>query len=71
MQINKKTIDMLLSLNDKQLMDIINQIVEKSGIDLSTFNISKNDIQSIRKGLGNASDDDIKKAQSILNGLKH
>lgn len=71
MQINKKTIDMLLSLNDKQLMDIINQIVEKSGIDLSTFNISKNDIESIRNGLMNASDEDIKKAQSILNGLRH
>ena len=71
MQINKKTIDMLLSLNDKQLMETVNMITRKSGIDLSTFNITKNDIESIRKGLKNATDEDIKKAQEILNGLNH
>ncbi len=70
MQLNKKTIDILLSLNDKQLMEIVNSIVEKSGVDLSIFNITKNDIGSIRKGLKNATDEDIKKAQSIINNLK-
>ena len=71
MQINKRTIDMLLSLNDKQLMEMVNTIVAKSGIDLSVFNISKNDIESIRKGLRSATDEDIKKAQAILDSFKH
>lgn len=71
MQINKRTIDMLLSLNDKQLMEMVNTIVAKSGIDLSVFNISKNDIESIRKGLKSATDEDIKKAQAILDSFKH
>lgn len=70
MQLDKKTLNMLLSLNDAQLVNIIKTISEKSGLDLSSFNISANDVQSIRRALENASDDDIRRAQESINNYK-
>ena len=70
MQLDKKTLNMLLSLNDAQLVNIIKTISEKSGLDLSSFNISANDVQSIRRALENASDDDIRRAQENINNYK-
>lgn len=70
MQLDKNTLNMLLTLNDTQLVNIIRTISEKSGLDLSNFNITTNDVRSIRSALENATDEDIKKAQESLNNLK-
>ena len=70
MQLDKNTLNMLLTLNDTQLVNIIRTITEKSGLDLSNFNITTNDVRSIRSALENATDEDIKKAQESLNNLK-
>ena len=70
MQLDKNTLNMLLALNDAQLVNVIKTISEKSGLDLSSFNITGNDVKSIRKALENASDDDIKRAQESLNSFK-
>ena len=71
MQIDKRTLNMLLALNDTQLVNIIKTISEKSGLDLSSFNITSNDVKSIRRALASATDDDIKKAQDSLNKFKN
>jgi hypothetical protein len=70
MQIDKNTLNMLLALNDTQLVNVIKAISEKSGLDLSGFNISANDVKSIRRFLENATDEDIKRAQESMNGFK-
>jgi hypothetical protein len=70
MQIDKNTLNMLLALNDTQLVNVIKAISEKSGLDLSGFNISANDVKSIRRFLENATDEDIKRAQESLNSFK-
>ncbi|MBQ7292441.1 MAG: hypothetical protein IJW79_01735 [Clostridia bacterium] len=70
MQIDKKSLNMLLSLNDAQLVNVIKTISEKSGLDLSSFNITANDVKSIRYALENASDEDIKRAQESINNFK-
>ena len=70
MQIDKKNLNMLLSLNDTQLVGIIKTLSEKSGLDLSNFNISANDVNSIRRALESASDEDIKKAQESINNYR-
>ena len=70
MQLDKNTLNMLLALNDTQLVNIIKTISEKSGLDLSSFNITSNDVKSIRNALENATDEDIKKAQESINSLK-
>ena len=71
MQLDKNTLNMLLSLNDAQLVNIIKTISEKSGLDLSSFNISTNDVKSIRYALKNASDEDIIRAQESIKNYKN
>ena len=70
MQLDKNTLNMLLALSDAQLTNVIRTISEKSGLDLSSFNISSNDVKSIRHALENASDEDIKRAQESINNFK-
>ena len=71
MQLDKNTLNMLLALNDAQLVNIIKTISEKSGLDLSSFNITSNDVRSIRYALENASDEDIKRAQESINNFNN
>ena len=63
MQINKNALNGLLSLNDKQLMSIINRLAADSGIDPAHFNIDPKDVASVRTALSSATEDDL---QSIV-----
>ena len=59
MQIDKQSLDRLLSLNDRQLLNIINKLASENGIDPASFNINPKDIASIRGALSSATDADI------------
>ena len=61
MQLDKKSVDKLLSLNDAQLGAIIQKVVRESGIDLADFGASANDIKSIRQALSGITDTDLLK----------
>lgn len=61
MQINRKTLDGLLSLNDKQLMALIGNLAKNNGVDLSEFQVDPSDVQSIRRALSGITDEDIDK----------
>ena len=54
MQLDKKTLQKLLSLSDEQLTAVIRSLAESSGLDLSEFNIRPDDINSIRSALSTA-----------------
>lgn len=60
MEIKRENIDKLLSLNDWQLKMIIQKLASESGIDPSQFNIDTNSIESIRRALSSASDEELK-----------
>ena len=60
MEIKRENVDKLLSLNDWQLKMIIQKIATESGIDPSQYNIDTNSIESIRRALSSASDEDLK-----------
>lgn len=60
MEIKRENLEQLLSLNDWQLKMIIQKIVKESGIDPSQFNVDTSSIESIRKALSTASDEDLK-----------
>ena len=59
MNIDRKSLNMLLSLNDRQLKSIIGKLMTDAGIDLSEFNVSSDDIASVRTALSSATDEDI------------
>ena len=61
MEINRDSINRLLSLNDRQLKSIIQNLARESGIDPSQFNIDTGSISSIRQALSGASDDDLRR----------
>lgn len=60
MQINRESIDRLLSMNDAQLKMIIKHLAAQSGIDPAQFNIDTNSIDSIRRALSGATDEDLR-----------
>lgn len=70
MQLDKKTLERMLSLNDEQLKGIIRSLAENSGLDLSEFNISPNDIKSIRNALSGATDEDLRRAAEQMRGFR-
>lgn len=71
MQINRENLDKLLAMNDRQLKMMIQYLVTQSGIDPADFNIDTNSIESIRRVLGSASDDDLRKiAEQYANSKK-
>lgn len=61
MQIDRRALEGLLSLNDAQLMAIITRLAAQSGIDPAEFNIDPTSISSIRAALSGASDADLEK----------
>ncbi len=59
MQIDRKALEGLLSLNDRQLVAIINRLVAQSGINPAEYNIDPNSVSSIRNAIRGASDEDL------------
>ena len=66
MQLDRNALEKLLNMNDAQLKYVINKLAVDAGLDLSGFNISTNDIGSIRRALAGASDEDIARAAEQL-----
>lgn len=61
MQLDRKALQRMLTLNDQQLISVIRSLAEHSGLDLSSFPINSNDVNSIRSALSGATDDDIRR----------
>ena len=61
MQIDRKMLDSLLSLNDRQLQSLFVRLINESGIDPSQFNINPQSVQSIRNAIRGATDEDLTK----------
>ena len=70
MQFDERAINRLLSLNDKQLEELIRRIGDQSGIDLSSFHITATDASSIRSALRGFTEADLKRASEALNAYK-
>lgn len=66
MQLDRNAINRMLSLNDEQLKHLIRSLANNSGLDLSSFQISENDVGSIRRALSSATDADIARAAEQL-----
>ena len=59
MQIDRKSLEKLLAMNDRQLSNVIHKIDGESGVDLSTFNVNPEDIAGVRRALSSATDEDL------------
>ena len=59
MQIDKKALEGLLSLNDRQLMTVINRLAAQSGINPAEYNIDPSSVASIRAAISGATDEQL------------
>lgn len=70
MNIDKRTLDMLLTLSDDKLATVIKKLAADSGVDVSNFNISQADLAAIRATLSMATDSDIARATELIQNYK-
>lgn len=59
MQLDRKMLDRLLALNDRQLQAVIDKLVSEYGVDLSGFQVREGDMASLRRAIRNASDEEL------------
>ncbi|MBQ8410035.1 MAG: hypothetical protein IJY39_14340 [Clostridia bacterium] len=71
MTLDKKAIDMLLSLDDKKLAMVIARLAKDAGIDPSTLNVGPSELAGIRAALSVATDSDIARAGELLQNYKN
>ena len=70
MQIDQKMLNRLLSMNDRQLGEIIQSIAAEAGIDPSALGLNPESIQSIRQALGNATEQDLANLNAVYDSYK-
>jgi hypothetical protein len=70
MQIDKKMLDRLISMNDDQLGDLIRRIAAESGIDPAMLGISTENIAAIRTALSNADSQDLSQYNQIYDAYR-
>lgn len=59
MQLDKKSLNRLLALSDRQLQIFVEKLATEYGLDLSHFQVREGDIQSLRNAIRNATDEDL------------
>ena len=70
MQLDKRMLDRLLTMNDEQLAEVIRGIASEAGIDPAQLGLNPDNVQSIRQALGSASDADIQAMNAVYNDYK-
>jgi hypothetical protein len=70
MQIDKRMLDRLLTMNDEQLGDLIKNIASEAGIDPNQLGLNPDNINNIRQALGSATDRDIEQLNTVYSSYK-
>ena len=68
MQLDRKMLDRLLALNDRQLEAVVERLAREYGFDLSRFQVREGDMESLRRAIRNASDADLLSITEQLKG---
>lgn len=66
MTLDKKAVEKLLALNDKQLELVIKKLTAEAGIDPAALQINTANIAALRAALSMATDEDLKRATEQL-----
>ena len=66
MMLDKRAIDMLLSLDDARLGLVIKKLAADAGIDPSALNLGEKELSGLRAALSVATDSDIARASELL-----
>lgn len=70
MNLDKNSINMLLSLDDARLSVVIRQLAASAGIPSASLQLGENELKSIREALSMASEGDISRAAELIKSYK-
>ncbi len=59
MKLDRKALERLAGLSDAQLRAVIEKLINEYHLDLSTLNITKGDMDSLRHAMKTASDEEL------------
>ena len=68
MQLDKKSLDRLLKLNDDQLRGVLGKLLAEYGVDVSRIPLAQMDMTALRAVLSAATDEDITRFVQMLGG---
>jgi hypothetical protein len=68
MQLDKKSLDRLLKLNDDQLRGVLGKLLSEYGVDVSRVPLHQMDMTALRAVLSAATDEDITRFVQMLGG---
>lgn len=71
MMLDKKALDMLLTLDDGKLALVIQKIAADAGVPAQSLNIGPSEIAGIRAALSMATDSDLKRAGELIKNYKN
>ena len=58
-KLDRNALNKLLSLNDRQLEAVIKKLAEEYGLDLTQFHVTPGNMESLRRAIRTASDEDL------------
>ena len=70
MTLDKRSINMLLSLDDARLASVIRQLAANAGVPVDSLNLGPRELQGIRDALSMAGDGDISRAAELIEEFK-
>ncbi len=71
MQLDKKSLDRLLKLNDDQLRGVLGKLLAEYGVDVSRLPLAQMDMTALRGVLAAATEEDISRFAQMLGGSPH
>lgn len=71
MMLDKRSIDMLLTLDDKRLALVIKRIMSDAGVDTSAISLGQSELAGIRAALSGATDGDLARAAELIQSYKN
>lgn len=71
MMLDKRAIDMLLTLDDAKLTMVIQKLAANAGIDPSSIKIGPAELNGIRSALSVATDGDLQRASELIKNYKN
>jgi hypothetical protein len=68
MQLDRKSLDRLLRLNDEQLRGVLGKLLAEYGVDVSRVPLQQMDMTALRAVLSSATDEDISRFLQMMGG---
>ena len=71
MTLDKRAVDMLLTLDDKRLALVIKKLLTDAGVDASGINFGASELSGIRAALSGATNEDLARATELIQNYKN